>query len=389
MVSPLTLERVDTRSQLRRFVALPRRLYAGVPGFVSPLDVEQLDRLDHRRNPWFRRADFAAWIAWRDGSPVGRVSAQIDRAAACKSDGAGQPAGSFGFFDCQDDNSVAGRLLEEAELWLRQRGATTVFGPFNPSINVECGVVLDGFEEPPMILMPWTPPYLPDLLSRAGYPKGSDLLAYRLDLDQTRGGPLDRLRDVRPGSRLTTRAVDLSRVDSEAALLVEVFNDAWQDNFGFSPLTAEELAHAVRALRPFVIGECGTIVELDGRPIAFALVVPNIAELYAPLDGRLLPFGWIRLLVGAFRRRYDWGRVVMLGVRREYHHSVLAAAATSAILARFRDTGRRYGIRHIELSWVLEGNQPLRRMAEALGAIVYRKYRIYEKALTMSSGEII
>jgi hypothetical protein len=386
MAAPVTLERVESAAQLARFVALPRRLHAGAPGFVSPLDREQLDRLDRRHNPWFRRAEFAAWTAWQDGTAVGRISAQLEWPSGPDKAAQTRPTGSFGFFDCRDDDGVAAALLATAESWLAQRGVTTTIGPLNPSINVECGVALDAFEAPPMVLMPWTPPCLPGLLERAGYRKGSDLLAYRLELARTTGGPIERLRDVRAGSRLTTRPVDLSRIDSEAALLVDLYNDAWGANFAFSPLTAEELAHAVRSLRPFVVGECGTIVELDGRPMAFALVVPNLAELYAPLDGRLLPFGWIRLLAGALRRRYEWGRVVMLGVRREYHQSVLAAAASAAIVARFRDTGRRYGIRHVELSWVLEGNRPLRRMAEALGATVYRTFRLYEKALLVPSG---
>lgn len=385
MAQAVSLERIDSPGQLRRFVALPRRLHAGAPGFVSPLDLEQLDRLDRKRNPWFRRAEFAAWMAWRDGKPVGRVSAQVDRLPAAA---AGPPAGSFGFFDAEDDDVVAESLLGKAEAWLRERHVATVIGPLNPSINTECGVAIDSFEAAPMILMPWTPPYLPALLERSGYRKGHDLLAYRLELDRVAGSPLEKMRDVRAGARLATRAVDLSRLDTEAAILVDLFNDAWHDNYGFAPLTVAELAHAVRSLRPFVIGECGTIVELDGRPIAFALVVPNLAELYAPLDGRILPFGWLRLLFGALRRRYEWGRVVMLGVRREYHHSVLAAAASSAIVARFRDMGRRYGIRHIELSWVLEDNRPLRRMAEVLGATAYRKYRLYEKTLPPHWGEV-
>jgi hypothetical protein len=389
MTTPIRLERIESSGQLQRFVTLPRRLHAGTRGFVSPLDSEQLDRLDRKRNPWFRRAEFAAWMAWRDGKPVGRVSAQIDRLYGNEEGAADRQAGSFGFFDAVDDDAVASSLLGESEAWLREHGVATVIGPLNPSINVECGVALDSFDAAPMILMPWTPPYLPTLLERAGYRKGRDLLAYRLELDPKSGSRLDRMRDVRPGSRLTTRAVDLSRIEAEAAILVEVFNDAWHDNYGFTPLTAAELAHAVRSLRPFVIGECGTVVELDGRPIAFALVVPNLAELYAPLGGRLLPFGWLRLLIGALRRRYEWGRVAMLGVRREYHHSVLAAAASTAIVARFRDTGRRYGIRHIELSWVLEDNRPLRRMAEALGATAYKTFRLYEKGLLAPSGERI
>lgn len=377
MTALITLERVVGPEQVRRFVALPRQLHAGTAGFCSPLDDEQLDRLDRVGNPWFRRGDLAAWIAWREGKPVGRVSAQIDR-YGWTADG---PAGSFGFFDSEDDGEVAARLLLEAEAWLQERGASSVLGPLNPSINTECGVLIDGFETEPMILMPWNPPYIPSLIEHAGYRKGSDLLAYRIDLEDAAGGRLDRMRDVNLGGRLRTRPVDLSRLEAEAALLVDLFNDAWQDNYGFAPLAVEELAHAIRELRLFVIGECGTIVELDGTPIAFSLVVPNLAELYAPLNGRMLPLGWVRLLFGALRRHYDWARVVMLGVRREYQRSVFAAAASSAMLARLRDLGRRYGIRHVELSWVLETNRPLRRIAEALGASAYKTYRLYEKSL--------
>jgi GNAT superfamily N-acetyltransferase len=377
MAAPITLERVIGSGQFRRFVAVPRELHAGTTGFSSPLDSEQLDRLHRTRNPWFRRGELAAWIAWRDGKPVGRVSAQIDR----RGRPAGGSPGSFGFFDSQDDDEVAARLLTEAETWLRERGVSSILGPLSPSINTECGVLVDGFEAAPMVLMPWNPRYIPALIERAGYRKGSDLLAYRIDLEDAAGGALGRMRDFRSGGRLRTRPVDLSRIEAETALIVDLFNDAWQDNYGFAPLEVEELAHAIRELRLFVVGECGTIVELDGTPIAFALVVPNIAELYAPLNGRLLPFGWMRLLVGALRRRYEWGRVVMLGVRREYQRSVLAAGASSAIMARLHDLGRRYGIRHVELSWVLETNHPMRRMAEALGASAYKTYRLYEKSL--------
>jgi GNAT superfamily N-acetyltransferase len=376
----LRVEPVDPAggSGVGGFVALPRRLHAGDPAFVPPLDREERRRLDPRRNPHFQEAEIALWMAWRGGRPVGRISAQIDRVALRHADPA---AGAFGDFEAaMEDAEAAAALLRTAEAWLRERGMARARGPFEPSINDRCGLLVEGFDTPPMLMMGHHPPHLAAMLEANGYRKARDLLAYHTPVEERLPPQGVRLIE-RLGRRVHVRRIAWRRYRAEIDTIIDIFNDAWAGNWGFVPLTDARLEHLARSLRPILIEDLVAIAEIDGEPAAMMVALPNVNEAIADLDGRLLPFGWARLLWRLKATGVRSLRVPLMGVRRRHHGRLTGAALMTAMFDRIRAAAYARGMREAELSWVLEENRPMRHIAEHMGARVYKRYRIYEKDL--------
>jgi hypothetical protein len=374
---------VDGGPALQQFVSLPRELYRGIPGYSAPLDLQKRDELDRGKNPYFAHAEAAFWLALKDGRAVGRISAQIDRLEADLRPGVGH----FGLLAAIDDNAVVGALCLKAEEWLASRGIRHVTGPFNLSINQESGLLLEGHHEQPMFLMPWDGPWLPGRLEAQGYRPARDLLAYRhdvLDQPQLKGRRLlDRIgRDP----SVKVRFADLRRMDTEISVIATVFNDAWADNWGFVPLTAAEVTHMAKELKPFITNESMTVIEVDGEAEAFALALPNLLELSDGLDGRLLPFGWARVLTRYLTRRIRSERVALMGVKRRYRDNPLGAALAFLAIEKLREGSRKRGIVSAELGWVLDTNHRMRSMLEDAGARHYKTYRVYEKSLETAAA---
>jgi hypothetical protein len=357
------------------FLRVPRSLYAHDPAWVPPLRLERRLQISRRR-PFFAHAQAAFWVAYRGARPVGRISAQVDRLHLERHrDG----TGFFGLLEAEDDLEVFAALAATAEDWLRREGLTRVRGPFDLSINEECGLLVDGFGTPPMIMMRHGRPYYAARLEACRYRPAKDLLAYRLtgafELPEVMRAAVDRLQDVR------VRPLRRPRLAEELGILREIFEDAWADNWGFVPFTPAEFAELGWALRFVVDDEYVQIAEVGGEPAAMLVLLPNVNELIRDLDGRLLPFGWARLLARLRRRRVTGGRVALMGVRRRYQRTALGLGLACLVIDTVRRAALARGLRDVELSWILEDNLGVRRIVEALGGDPYKRYRIYEKVL--------
>jgi hypothetical protein len=368
---------------LRNFFAfcrLPRVLYKDLPGFAPPLDAERWTLFASKLNPHFKLVQSQAWLARKNGKLAGRIFAQIyDKAHAPL----GASRAQFGCLDAIDDDEVVAGLTRAAEDWLRQRGAALVHGPFSPSVNSETGLLVQGFEATPMVLMPWNPAYLSGSLERRGYKKARDLISYRYDGS-------DKDRQARPSvldrpewrERLSIRTLDLKNLSKEAAIIVDIFNDAWSENWGFVPFTLAEFMSSASALKMVMPPEGGFMFELDGAPQAFGVILPNVHEITADLGGRLFPLGLPRVVSRLRKHAFMSGRLVLFGIRRALHRT---AAGGAVILAFIEEIRRRYkssSLGHVEFGWVLEDNLAIRRPIELSGARIDKVHRVYEKNLT-------
>lgn len=372
-MSTLEVSAVATAGELDRFIRLPERLQADDPAYVRPLRIERRQALSPKTNPYFQHAEAQLFLAHRAGRDVGRISAQVDRLAR-----AGE--GHFGFVAAEDDPAVFAALFAAAEAWLSARGRTHAVGPFNLSINEESGLLVEGFETPPMMLMPHDPRYTGARLEACGYSKAKDTLAYLYDVERDLPSAARRLIDTRTPPNLRVRTLDARHYLDEFDVITGIFNVAWAANWGFVPFTEAEIRHMAKALKPLVRPDCVAIAELDGKPIGFGVLLPNLNEAIAGFEGRLLPFNWARLLL-RLKRGTRTARVPLMGIRPEHQGGVLGGLIAFLIIDRLRSAARARGVRQVELSWILEDNWPMRRAIESLGAVAYKRYRLYEKQL--------
>jgi hypothetical protein len=377
--SQIRIEPVDGRRKLDAFIRLPNDLYRDCPSYVAPLLMERRESLRFDKNAYFQHAEGRYWLAYRDGRPVGRVSAQIDRLYLEKYQNA---TGHFGMLDAEDDPAVFGALLDVAEDWLRARGMTRVLGPFNLSINEECGLLVEGFDAPPMLMMGFDLPYAARRLEQLGYRKAKDLLAYDYDVRSTppiRGDAM--LERTSEAHRVRVRPVDMSRYHAELGVIMDIFNDAWSENWGSVPFTQAEITHIANGMRPLIRPELIWIAEVDDTPACMIVCLPNLYEAIADLNGRLLPFGWAKLLWRLKMARPRTGRVLLMGIRTAYRRTLLGSALILMVLEALRQGVMKEGLERIELSWVLEDNLPMRRVIESIGGKICKTYRIFEKSL--------
>lgn len=371
----LTILPVESRAEMSRFIDLPTRLQADDPNYVAPLRLERRQALSPKSNPYFKHAEARFWLAVRDGRDVGRISAQVDRLEP------DPEVGHFGFLAAEDDPEVFAALFGTAEAWLRERGKTRVTGPFSLSINEETGLLVDGFDTPPMLLMPHDPRYAGPRVEDCGYAKVKDVYAYRHDIRKESPPAVRRMIERHKPATLTTRALDMRRYDEEFAAITDIFNDAWSENWGFLPFTPEEVRHMAKSMKPLIRPEFVSIVESDGERVGFGIALPNLNEIIADFDGRLLPFNWLKLLA-RLKRGPRSVRVPLMGVRRGFGGSLVGGLVPFLIIEGMRQGGLPRGVIEAELSWILEDNKPMRRILDSFGATAYKTYRIYEKCLT-------
>jgi GNAT superfamily N-acetyltransferase len=372
----LTVTPLMGRSARRAFWALPQRLYRNDPHWVPPLLLERHELLS-ARNPLFEHARWQAWLAQRGDQVVGRISAQVD---ALHEQIHGERVGYFGLLEAEDDAEVFAALLGTAQDWLRGQGMAEVRGPFNLSINEECGLLVDGFDTPPMVMMGHALPYYGPRLEEQGYAKAKDLLAYIVDADFRFSPAAQRVLD-RERDKVTLRPLDLKHLDRDIAILRDIFNDAWAGNWGFVPFTEAEFRALGQLVRWLVDPGFVQIAEVGGEPVAMIAVLPNLNEAIADLNGRLLPFGWARLLWRLKVRHPKGVRVALLGVRQRLQRTRLGTALAMLVVDAVRQTGLRRGVTQAEMSWILEDNRGMRSIIESLGSRCYKRYRIYGKAL--------
>jgi GNAT superfamily N-acetyltransferase len=357
-----------------QFCDLPYRLYRSDPRWVAPLWSEERRRWSPRHNPSLRRRWCRRFVARRGAAVLGRVAAVIDEEFAHRwSPG----AGFFGFFECGDDGEAARALLSAAETALRDAGRSRVLGPVNLTTHDEVGLLVAGHDSPPMLLSPYNPPQYERFVRDAGFTALNDYHAYDWSADRPHAPSVDRLlhRLSAPGSGLVLRPSCPSRWDEETRVLFELYNVSFADTWGFVPLAWDEFAQRAATFRPFYRPELVVFAELHGRPVGFALVLPDVNEALAPLGGRLWPFGWLRLLLGL--RRVHSARFLLLGVRPE-----ATGAGVAPLLAhRAAEAARRLGIRRAELSLVHGDNRRVRHVIEAFGGKVVKTFRLYEKVI--------
>ncbi len=377
-MSSVEIRPVRSRRELKRFVKVPFHLHREHPQWVPPLIYERMQFLDRGRNPWFEHGEAEYFLAERDGEPVGRITAQVDRGW---DEVQGGKDGMFGFFETVDDREVAAALLGAAEDWVGERGRQRLLGPMDFTTNDEVGLLIEGFELRPMILQNWHPPFYKDLLDGLGYGKAMDLLMWYLELGKLKEGDQfapeihaaaeKALRD----EGIAIRNIDKGNLREEMRRFSEVYNEAWADNWGFVPATDAEIEFHAKLLKQVIDEDWGFIAEKDDETVGVAFTLPDINQALARTGGRLLPFGWLKFLLA--KRKIDRVRVFALGVKNEYRHSGVAAG----LYLKHLEAASPDGVPGGETGWILETNEPMNRAMEGMGGTVVKRYRIYEKAI--------
>ncbi len=374
----LTIEEVKTDAQRDRFLSVPHLIYADDPTWVPPLHVMEKRRLSPKHNPFFKAGEAVLFVAMRGGQAVGRISAQVNRRyQEIHDDGAGH----FGFYESIDDPSVTEALVEAAASWLRAKGCKRMVGPLNFTINDESGLLVEGFDTPPAVFMTQSRPWMGPLLERAGFAKDMDLLAYRMD-PMNAGADLRRMaQHARNSGRITLRSADMSQYKSEVALLVDIFNDAWSDNYGFVPTSVEEMDLVIGEMRYFFRGSFARFLLLDGEPVGVAIVLPNYNEIVAPCGGKLMPFNWARMLWRLLRQNVNSARFTLLGIRKSARGGAMGAAIIALMVDAYLEEAKRHHLHWVEFSWILETNRAMRRFAELAAGEPVKRYRMYARDL--------
>lgn len=378
-MSSLTIREVETPKDLKTFIRQPDAIYRDDPNWVRPLMFERMSLLDARRNPYFHHAEARYFLAERNGRAVGRISAQIDRILAERM---GETIGHFGLFEAEDDPEIARALFASAESWLKARGAVRAEGPFNLSTNGECGLLIEGFDTPPAVMMGHARPGYASMIEAQGYRKIRDLYAYEIDLLRDLPERVSRIItrfEQRDDFRL--RQIDMKRYDEELAVIVDIFNDAWSENWGFVPLDEAESRHLAKELRPLIAAHRVAICEHHGKPVGMMIVIPDLNSIVARTGGELFPFGWAHLLYGLLGPYPKRLRTPLMGVRKDYQRSLWGGAIALSMIERLRRESVRRGSVWAELSWILENNTSMRRMLEDINCWIYKTYRIYTKDL--------
>ncbi len=374
MSSSIVIEQVTDPQGLGRFIRFPWAVYESEPNWAPPL-VSEMEFLLGDGNPFFRHAEAAWFLAVQDGTDVGRIGAIIDRNHINFHN---EQTGFFGFYEAFPDLQVAEALLGAAGDWLRSRAIEVMRGPVNPSTNDECGFLVDGHDRPPMIMMPYTPPYYLDQMESCGMAKARDLLAYLSSIRDV--ASVGRLEKVAAGVRrrlpgLAVRPIDRKRFPRELGIVKDIYNSAWSRNWGFVPMTDEEIDSMARRLKPLIVPELVLIAELDGQPAGFLMTIPDYNQVLRRLNGRLGVLGALRFLW--YRRSISDVRVMTLGIKEKHRRRGIEALL---YLEAFRAALRK-GYRNAEMSWVLEDNILMQRGCELMGGKLTKRYRVFEKRL--------
>jgi GNAT superfamily N-acetyltransferase len=376
---PIEIVPVQTKAQWRDFHHLPFKIYKGDPQWVAPLLLERQFHFQPKHNPYFQHARAAFFLATRGGEPVGRITAQIDQLHLERYNDA---TGHFGFIEAIDDAQVFSALLKAAEDWLRQNGMKRAIGPVSFSLWDQPGLLVEGFDTPPYVMMNHHRPYYAGHITSAGYQKAEDLIAYRYG-PQASLKSWDRLmaRAMR-GGEVTLRNIHMDkRFKDEVAMLLDIINDAWSDNWGYVPMTQAEIDELAGVLKLLLRPGDVAIAEYQGKPAAFTAIFPNLNEAIRDMKGRLFPFNWIKLLWRMKVRRPKTARMPMMGVRKSLQATPIGAALALSVIRSVREFNFSNGVEDSELSWILERNDRVRHVIEMVGGVPYKTYRVYEKPI--------
>jgi len=370
----LEVRPVRSRSDLKRFIRLPWRIHRNHERWIPPLIWERKQFLDKKKNPYFEHAEADYFIAWRGRDPVGRITAMVDRQFNDYHD---WKWGTFGFFECFDDAEAANTLIDTAAAWVRERGCDRLVGPMDFTMNDEVGILIEGFDLRPMLKQPWHPPYYQGLMEAAGLEKAQDLLMWNLEVsDRSSVLPIiDELAaQVEPKHGIKIRHMRKKDMEAEVRRFVEVYNAAWSKNWGFVPISEEEMKQTAKDMKLIIDEDWLWVAEKDGKTVGVALTIPDFNQAIEKANGRLLPFGWARIL--RQKPRIDRVRVGFLGVKPEYQHTGVAA---KFYVEHFDVAARHPRIHGGEMGWILETNEAMNRGMEMMGGRIVKKYRMYER----------
>jgi GNAT superfamily N-acetyltransferase len=361
---------VGDRGGLKEFVELPYTLYRHDAFWVPPLRIAVKELLDRKKHPFYANADAEFYVAKQNGRVVGRIAAIVDRAHNRFHE---ESAGFFGFFECVNDVGVAEALLTRARQWCEDRGAKFLRGPVSPSTNYECGLLIDGFDSSPMVMMPYNFRYYPELMDRAGLVKAKDLLAYKSNANTIDMGKIGRVADrVLAKQGVKVRPIDMKNFQREVERVWDVYGRAWERNWGFVPMSKDEFLLMGKEMKQILKPELVLMGEIGDRLVGFALALPDINFALKPARGSLLPTGLLKILY--YQRLIRNVRVLALGVEKEYQSSGLGAAFYATLVRN----ARTLGFGDCEMSWILEDNTLMNRALEVMGARRYKTYRIYD-----------
>ncbi len=377
------IEIIEVRSQtdLKAFINLPFDLYRGEPNWRAPIRHDRVTHINPDKNPIMDGITHQFFLARRNNDYVGRIGAFISRA---HQDLYKDNAGHFGFFDCIQDDQVGQALLKVAEEWLAQKQVAKIIGPSQWGVNDECGCLVDGFDTPPVILMNYGRPDYQEMMENAGYAKAVDMLAFQADLNAGYPRPkMTRLmvKQAEKDPRIHYRQIDMKNLAGDVQTAMDIFNDAWSENWGFLPYTPAQVSRMVSEMKPVLKKECFLIGYIDDSPAAFITMIPDVNEASHGLDGKLLPMGWARLLYRLKVKGVKQARIPLMGLRREWHNTRQGLALVAQLCEAVFEAGRQTGFTQCELSWILEDNDSMIRICEQASAKAYKTYRMYEKAL--------
>lgn len=375
---------VSGKGDRKAFVDLAYRLNAADPAWVPPLRMEAEELITPGKNPFFEHAEVQLFLARRNGSVVGRISAHIDRLATAMDpvQGMGPETGNWGLLEAEDE-AVAQALIARAESWLRERGMTRVLAPLSMSVWEEPGQLVKGFDQPPTVMMGHQPERYRDYIEALGYQPAKTLNTYELDIVNEFPPLIQRIvQSGEKNPKIRIRQVERARFDAEAALILDILNDAWSDNWGFVPFSDTEIMYAGKKFKPIVREDLIMVAEYEGEPVAFMMTLPDLNEVIKPMGGSLFPFNWAKLLLWLRKPRVRTMRVPLMGVRKRLQSSRLASQLAFMMIEYIRRNAvREYGATRGEIGWILEDNQGMNAIAEAINSHINKSYVIYDKPL--------
>lgn len=368
---------VQTLAERKAFVGFQYEHYRNDYNWVPPLRSERMQFTDRTRCPFFEHGEVTFFRAVRGGRTIGTIAAIRNDA---HNEFHGEKTGFWGLFDVVEEYPVAEALFDAARDWCRRQGMETLRGPMSYSTNEECGLLVDGFDLPPVIMMTYNPRYYPEFVERYGFVKVRDLYAYKLEAAMFSSGLPEKVRRVAEVAanryQVTVRKADLRRFDEELARVKVVYNDAWSRNWGFVPMSDAEIDHLAAGLKQFLDPDLLFVAEVGERPVGVSVTLPDVNQALIHIrDGRLFPLGWLKFLW--YRRKVDILRVTIMGVAREYQLRGIDAL----FYVRTIEEGTRKGYKWGEMSWILEDNLPMRQAIESLDGVIYKTYRIYDLPL--------
>jgi hypothetical protein len=375
----LRITQLEIPKQADDWLAVPYSVYAGDPNWIPQLKLLEKQRISPKHAPFFTFAEAAFFVATRGDKPIGRITAQVNRRHL---ESHHDNTGHFGFFDCANDPEAAHALVEAAANWLKQRRLTRMLGPLSFSINEECGCLIDGFDSPPAMLMPHGKPWMGPLLEQTGLVKEIDLFAYRTQPKELPPRIAQLADRAARFGNVTLRHFDMKRYRAEIDLLIDIYNDAWADAWGFVPFSAAEIDALAKELKPFFRNEYGRFLMIDGQEVGIGVGMPDINGIIAPFRGRLLPFNWARLIWSLKRETWRTARIPFLGIRRQWRTTARGSALVVLLVKDLvLQASARYPLDWAEYSWVRETDPRMVSLGEAIAGPPAKTYRIYAKAI--------